>query len=476
MGNKLRRLSPFAPRKQRASSATFAERKATVIAAPVLKILAHCAAIGIALFLCSVAERISPLAGGAEPDTEVHGSTKDAGKTLPKQSAHGRDRDPWSEARMRLVENEVAGAGVKDARVCDARRATPRHEFVPASLRRYAYLDIGMPIGEGQTISSPFIVAYMTEQLQPQPTDKVLEIGTGSGYQAAVLSGLVAEVYSIEIVESLGQRAAKTLQRLGYDNVKTKIGDGYQGWAEHAPFDKIIVTCSPENVPKPLVAQLREGGRLVVPLGQRYQQTLYLFKKVRGVLRAEPLQATFFVPMVGRAEEERAVPADPTEPVLVNGDFKNAPDGQPAGWYYVRQGKVEAGRTPGGKCLSFRNDTPGRAAQALQAVGIDGRTTRQIDVSLWVCGRQVHAGSLPEQRPGLVVVFFDANRRPVSKQGTESWSGTFDWVNNHLRIKVPASARLASVEVGLWGGTGQVSVAAVTLKAGAAKPHSGANK
>ena len=122
--------------------------------------------------------------------------------------------------------------------------------------------------------------------------------------------------------------------------------------------------------------QLREGGRLVVPLGQRYQQTLYLFKKVKGVLQAEPLQPTFFVPMMGRAEEERVVPADAGKPVLVNGDFKNAPDGQPAGWYYVRQGKVEAGgRTPGGKCLTFQNATPGRAAQALQAVGVDGRRT-----------------------------------------------------------------------------------------------------
>ena len=167
-----------------------------------------------------------------------------------------------------MVEYEVVAAGVKDKRVCDAMRATPRHLFVPDALRRYAYFDISLPIGEGQTITSPFTVAYMTEHLEPQPGDKVLEIGTGSGYQAAVLSGLVAEVYTIEIVEPLGRRAAETLRSLGYDNVKTKIGDGYQGWAEHAPFDKIIVTCSPENVPKPLVEQLKEGGRLVVPLGQ----------------------------------------------------------------------------------------------------------------------------------------------------------------------------------------------------------------
>jgi protein-L-isoaspartate(D-aspartate) O-methyltransferase len=410
-------------------------------------------------------------ASGAEPDTQTQSGPKEPGGTSPPPSTRPRNPDPWSETRARLVEYEVVAAGVKDARVCDAMRATPRHEFIPAPLRRYAYFDIGLPIGEGQTISSPFIVAYMTEQLQPRPTDKVLEIGTGSGYQAAVLSSLVAEVYSIEIVETLGQRAAKTLQRLGYTNVTTKIGDGYQGWAEHAPFDKIIVTCSPENVPKPLVQQLREGGRLVVPLGQRYQQTLILFTKVHGALQAEPLQPTFFVPMMGRAEGERAVPADTGEPVLVNGDFKNAPGAQPAGWYYVRQAKVEPdGRTPGGNCLSFQNDAPGRAAQALQAVGVDGRQTHQIEISVSVRGRQVQPGSLPEQRPGLLVAFFNANRQPISRQGIGPWSGTFDWVEKHLRIKVPLSARLASVEVGLWGGTGQVSVSDVALKVVAAKP------
>jgi protein-L-isoaspartate(D-aspartate) O-methyltransferase len=315
----------------------------------------------------------------------------------------------------------------------------------------------------------------MTEQLQPMPTDTVLEIGTGSGYQAAVLSPLVAKVYSIEIVESLGKRAAQTLRRLGYKNVETKIGDGYQGWVEHAPFDKIIVTCSPENVPKPLVEQLKEGGRLVVPLGKRYQQTLYLFKKLKGVLQAEPLQPTFFVPMVGLAEEERGVQADVGEPVLVNGDFKDVSGDQPVGWYYVRQGKVEtAGRTPGGKCLSFQNDAPGRAAQALQAVGIDGRSTQEIELSLWVRGQNVQPGSLPEQHPCLMIAFFNANRQPVGRFRIGHWSGSFDWVEKHLTVKVPASARLASVEVGLWGGTGQISVADVALKVTASKRQSGA--
>ena len=393
------------------------------------------------------------------------------GTLLAAGPAPPQSRDSWAEARARMVDYEVAAAGVKDARVLDAIRATPRHEFIPASMRRYAYFDIALPIGEGQTITSPFTVAYMTEQLRPQPTDKVLEIGTGSGYQAAVLSKLVSEVYSIEIVEALGKRAAQTLRRLGYRNIQTKVGDGYQGWPEHAPFDKIIVTCSPENIPKPLVEQLKEGGRLVVPLGQRYQQTLYLYQKQKGVLEAETLQPTFFVPMMGRAEGERVVQPDAAEPVLVNGDFKDVRGDQPGGWYYVRQGKVEAsGRTPGENCLSFRNDTSGRAAQALQAVGIDGRLTQEIELSARVRAQSLQPGSLPEQRPSLSIAFFNANRQPVGRQELGPWSGTFAWSDKHGRIKVPASARLASVEIGLFGGTGQLSVADVTLRVIARKP------
>ena len=171
---------------------------------------------------------------------------------------------------------------------------------------------MALPIGHGQTISPPFIVAYMTEQLDPQPTDKVLEIGTGSGYQAAVLSGLVKEVYTIEIVDALGRRAAADLKRLKYANVHAKVGDGYQGWPEHAPFDKIIVTCSPENVPPALTEQLKEGGRMIVPVGQRYQQVFHLLKKIDGKLVTEALRPTLFVPMTGEAEQRRQV--RPTRP------------------------------------------------------------------------------------------------------------------------------------------------------------------
>ncbi len=179
----------------------------------------------------------------------------------------------WTESRRQMAQH-VFSQGIKDRRVRNSIASTPRHEFVPVGQRHNSYYDMALPIGHGQTISPPFVVAYMTEQLDPQPTDKVLEIGTGSGYQASVLSPLVANVYSIEIVEPLGKTAAATIRRLKYDNVTTKIGDGYQGWPEHAPFDKIIVTCSPEKIPAPLIEQLNEGGRMVIPLGERYQQLL----------------------------------------------------------------------------------------------------------------------------------------------------------------------------------------------------------
>ncbi|MBO7679851.1 MAG: protein-L-isoaspartate(D-aspartate) O-methyltransferase, partial [Thermoguttaceae bacterium] len=191
---------------------------------------------------------------------------------------------------------------------------TDRSLFVPKDMRAFAFQDITLPIGSGQTISPPLIVAYMTEVLQPNPNDRVLEIGTGSGYQAAILSPLVKEVYTIEIIPSLGKRAGETLRKLGYANVKVKIGDGYQGWSENAPFDKIIVTCSPENIPQPLIDQLAEGGMMLIPIGERYQQFFYRCIKENGELKKEKLIPAYFVPMTGEAEQQRQVQPDPTNP------------------------------------------------------------------------------------------------------------------------------------------------------------------
>jgi protein-L-isoaspartate(D-aspartate) O-methyltransferase len=229
------------------------------------------------------------------------------GAAGPSRMDAAETANDWAEARTQMVDQHVIAAGVTSPRVISAMRTVPRHEFVTPDQRELAYFDLCLPIGGSQTISPPFMVASMTERLAPDPSDRVLEVGTGSGYQAAVLSGLVKDVYTIEIVETLGRRATATLRRLGYRNVHTKTGDGYQGWPQYAPFDKIIVTCSPEAVPQPLVDQLKEGGRLIIPVGQRYQQTLYLFKKEHGRLNAEAIEPTMFVPMTGTAELKRSV-------------------------------------------------------------------------------------------------------------------------------------------------------------------------
>jgi len=215
--------------------------------------------------------------------------------------------DPTAAARNRMVQRHLAERGIKDPRVIEAFRTVPRHKFLPPSSRRLAYDDESIPIGEGQTITPPYDVAFMTEVLQPKPTDKVYEVGTGSGYQSAILSRLVKEVYSVEIHAPLSRRATQVHKELGYTNIHTKVGDGYLGWPEAAPFDAIIVTCAPEKVPPPLVEQLKEGGRMVIPLAKtRFDQTVHLMIKKDGKLTDRALKPTLFVPMTGRAQEEAA--------------------------------------------------------------------------------------------------------------------------------------------------------------------------
>lgn len=200
---------------------------------------------------------------------------------------------------MAMVQQQIRARGVADKRVLSAMARVPRHEFVPAGQRPYAYEDRPLPIGEDQTISQPYIVALMTELLELDAGDRVLEIGTGSGYQAAILAELTPHVYTIEILPKLAQRAEQTLRRLGYGQVKVKAGDGYLGWPEHAPFDAIIVTCAPERVPEPLREQLKEGGRMVIPVGPQWTgQTLYLLRKQGGDLEQKAVIPVRFVPMV----------------------------------------------------------------------------------------------------------------------------------------------------------------------------------
>jgi protein-L-isoaspartate(D-aspartate) O-methyltransferase len=202
-----------------------------------------------------------------------------------------------------MVERQLRGRGITDQRTLQAMASVPREKFVPAELRVRAYDDRPLPIGYGQTISQPYIVALMTEQIQPKAGQRVLEIGTGSGYQAAVLSKLVAEVYSIEIVRPLAERAEGVLRELGYKNVHVKAGDGYKGWPEHAPFDAIIVTAAPDHVPKPLVEQLREGGRMIIPVGGSGAQNLYLLEKRDGQVKQTAVIPVKFVPFTREPEK-----------------------------------------------------------------------------------------------------------------------------------------------------------------------------
>lgn len=376
--------------------------------------------------------------------------------------------DPFADARNRMVREEIAGAGIRNPRVIEAIRATPRHEFVPPNIRASAYYDMAMPIGEGQTISPPFIVAYMTEQLDPQPTNRVLEIGTGSGYQAAVLSPLVAEVYTIEIVPSLGRRAAEVLQKLGYKNVHPKVGDGYQGWPEHAPFDKIIVTCSPEAVPQPLVDQLRDGGLMVVPVGERYQQTMYLLRKENGKMVSEALRPTLFVPMTGRAEDQRQVLPDPARPAIHNGDFEEllGEEGEAAAWHYQRQMKLPEGerQTPSGNRYAlFTNREAGRGAQALQGFPVDGRAIRFLNVTFQVRGDDIRPGQNAKQLPCLVVHFFDEKRIEIGQEMIGPWRGTFAWHPEKVRIPVPVKSREAILRIGLGGAVGSLGMDAIEV-------------
>jgi protein-L-isoaspartate(D-aspartate) O-methyltransferase len=206
------------------------------------------------------------------------------------------------EARKRMVERDLKGRDIRDPRVLEIMGRVPRHLFVESSLRSKAYADYPLPIGEGQTISQPYIVALMTQILKIQPGERVLEVGAGSGYQAAVLAELTDQVYTIEIIEALAQQAAQCLKQLGYDKVKVKYGDGYFGWEEAAPFDAIIVTCAANHIPPPLIKQLKEGGRLVIPLGSTtYFQTLTLLTKKMGKPDIQHLLGVAFVPMTGEA-------------------------------------------------------------------------------------------------------------------------------------------------------------------------------
>ncbi|MDF1551249.1 MAG: protein-L-isoaspartate(D-aspartate) O-methyltransferase [Bacteroidales bacterium] len=204
----------------------------------------------------------------------------------------------YKSLREQMVKKQIKARGISDAKVLEAMQKVERHQFVPRNYLSKAYDDGPLPIGEGQTISQPYIVAYMTEILKLSGDEKVLEIGTGSGYQAAILGEVAKQVYTIEVIDKLGNKAKKLLKELGYKNIEVKVGDGYQGWKEHAPYDAIIVTCSPTHIPEALKEQLAEGGIMVIPVGQRFAQQLILLTKKSGKLVKKQTLAVRFVPMI----------------------------------------------------------------------------------------------------------------------------------------------------------------------------------
>jgi len=233
--------------------------------------------------------------------------------------AKAEKKEDYLSLRKKMVQTQIVARGIKNKKVIATMLKVPRHEFIPEKYRLIydPYGDHPVPIGEGQTISQPYIVALMTELLieetqpeveqrrSPEKKKKVLEIGTGSGYQAAILAELYPEVYTIEIIESLAKQAEKNLKRLGYQKVKVKYGDGYLGWPEYAPFDGVIVTCAPDHIPQPLIEQLKENGRMVIPVGEYPNQTLYLVKKKGKQIIQESVIPVLFVPMTGEEIRKR---------------------------------------------------------------------------------------------------------------------------------------------------------------------------
>ncbi|QDU00307.1 protein-L-isoaspartate(D-aspartate) O-methyltransferase [Gimesia aquarii] len=375
--------------------------------------------------------------------------------------ACSQSRSYFRNQRNEMVSRYIEGEGIKNQRVLSSMKQVPRHEFVSSNMKNLAYQDLALPIGYKQTISPPFVVAYMTETINPQPEDKVLEIGTGSGYQAAVLSALVKNVYTIEIVEGLGKQAATRLKRLKYNNVHTRIGDGYLGWPEEAPFDKIIVTCSPEKVPQPLIDQLKEGGILLIPLGERYQQVFHLFQKKDGKLKQKRLIPTLFVPMTGRSEEKREIKPDPLNPQIINGDFEVDANGDKKvdNWHYQRRVNwVNTGARVGTAYLQFENDSPGGLSQVLQGMALDGSKVSTLEISLQVSYLNTNQGVKRIQKPGFIIHFYDKIRRNIGQAYIGPWIGSRDWHLETKKISVPPQTREAIIQVGLNGGTGVLKV------------------
>ncbi|MBW1877680.1 MAG: protein-L-isoaspartate(D-aspartate) O-methyltransferase [Deltaproteobacteria bacterium] len=246
--------------------------------------------------MCSLLLSPAVACAGDEPATDPVLASEESRAPTPE--------DAYQDLRHRMVRTQIEARGLRDPEVLRAMRTVPRHRFMPESTWTSAYADFPVAIGEQQTISQPYIVAFMTELARVGRGDKVLEIGTGSGYQAAVLAEVGAQVYSIEILEPLAKRARQTLDDTGYGRIHTRVGDGYRGWPEEAPFDAVVVTAAPGHVPLPLKEQLAVGGRLVIPVGGRFRQELMVIERTERGFREESALPVLFVPMTGEAQQK----------------------------------------------------------------------------------------------------------------------------------------------------------------------------
>jgi len=379
---------------------------------------------------------------------------------LLPQSVSAQSRH-FDELREEMVRTHIEGDGISNKAVLKAMGTVPRHEFVPSAQKSRAYEDVALAIGHQQTISPPYIVAYMTSELDPQPDDRVLEIGTGSGYQASILAQIVKDVYTIEIVSPLSKSAEKRIKDLGYTNIHCLDGDGFKGWPEHAPFDKIIVTCSPESVPQPLIDQLKDGGRMIIPVGERYQQSFHLLIKDDGKLKEERLSSTLFVPMTGESEERRRVQPDPDRPQIVNGSFEldENEDGKPDGWHYQRQTSMcEDAPMDGKYCIRFENKDSTLISQGLQGAAINGRAIRAIQLDYWVRCNGIVPGNIASEQAAVVVHFYDNIRREVGTTVLGKWRGSFGWQNAKSTVIVPPNAKEMIIRIGLNGAQGQLDL------------------
>lgn len=377
------------------------------------------------------------------------------------------------EAR-KMVEREILPQHEwEDPIVLSAIMRTARDRFVPASYKKTAFRDLAVPLGRSRYQQAPSLLAYMTEELDVRPDEKVLHIGTGSGYYTAVLSLLAKEVYTVELDETLGNRASQTFEKLAYTNIYTKIADGYDGWEEHAPFDRIVFTCSPETVPEPLVKQLREGGVMIVPLGEPFRQVLYRCKK-----KGEELQKEFLLPypfelMEGEAQSRRQTKPDPERPELSNGHFERFHEnGEPYGWFSMTNAIVrEVPDAPEGRHFlklevnSFSSDEA-RFARAEQSFALEGKNVSRLHLEAFLRGDRLETLSARNVRASasMILLCYDESDRLLQRYDLAPVSGSFDWKAFQCEISVPKKTKKATLILTLSDRTGTLEFDALSVR------------